>query len=171
MSGGGCGNVQPCGGDLVGTWAITQICLGPIMGDPSCPGDTVSNASATENGTLAFASGGTYTANVSITLMYTEMTPVACIDPSTCADLPAIYAASGAAASCTGTSTCTCSIAAAAPSSAEAGTYAASGTSVTVTPAGGTARSMGYCVQGNSVHFLHFNSSGQVTTEEIAQRQ
>ena len=30
---------------------------------------------------------------------------------------------------------------------------------------------MGYCVQGNSIHFLSFNGAGQVTTEEIAQRQ
>jgi hypothetical protein len=171
-SGGGCGTVQPCGGSLVGTWGITQICVnGPTMGDPNCPGDTVSNVSATETGTLVFASGGTYTANVSSTVMYSEMTPVSCVDPLTCAELADSYAAIGGAATCTGTTVCACMIAIASSGSAEAGTYAASGTSVTVTPSGGTPRAMGYCVQGDSVHFLHFNSAGQVTTEEIARRQ
>ena len=30
---------------------------------------------------------------------------------------------------------------------------------------------MAYCVQGNTVHLLSFNTAGQVTSDEIAQRQ
>ena len=170
-SGGGCGNVQPCGGDLVGTWTITSACLhAPDTADPTCPGYSVSNVSGTETGTLMFAAGGTYTSNVSATASYTEMIPSSCIAPSVCADLPAVYTSLGAAATCTGTTTCVCSVAAASNGS-EAGTYAISGTTVTVTPTYGYPDAMAYCVQGNTVHFLSYNSAGQVTTEEIAQRQ
>ena len=42
---------------------------------------------------------------------------------------------------------------------------------MTITPPSGTPNTMGYCVQGDTLHFLHFNSAGQVTTEEILQRQ
>jgi hypothetical protein len=166
-----CGSVQPCGGSLVGTWTITGVCLNATdTSDPTCPGYALSNLSATESGTLSFASGGTYTANVSATLQYTETIPQSCIDPSTCADIAPTYALLGIAASCTGTTVCTCSIAIASNSS-EAGTYTTSGTTVTSTDSLGYVDTMAYCVQGNSVHFLSYNSAGQVTTEEIAQKQ
>jgi hypothetical protein len=171
-SGGGCGSVQPCGGSLVGTWTINDVCINaPPTTDPSCPGYTVSDVSATETGTLTFASGGTYTANVNTTVSYTEVTPASCIDPATCADLEDSYVASGTPATCTGTTVCTCRITVTATGGGETGTYATSGSTLTVTPSAGNPSTMGYCVQSDSVHFLHFNTAGQVTTEEIAQRQ
>ena len=95
-SGGGCGSVQPCGGNVVGTWAFTQVCVtAPTTTDPNCPGYTVSNLMITETGTMTFASGGTYTSNVTATISYMEMTPSSCITPSTCADLAAGYVAPG----------------------------------------------------------------------------
>jgi hypothetical protein len=171
-SGSTCGSVQPCGGDLVGTWTITGVCVSqPTTTDPNCPGWSVSNVTATETGTLTYAAGGTYTVNFNRTLQYTETTPQSCIDPGTCADLVYTYQLLGAAASCTGTTVCTCSVAVAA-SGAEAGTYVTSGTTFTATDsASGDVDNMAYCVQGNSLHLLSYNSAGQVTTEQTAQRQ
>jgi hypothetical protein len=170
-SGGGCGTTQPCGGSVVGTWAITDVCVtAPTTTDPNCPGATLSNLMITETGTLTFASGGTYSTSISATISYTEMTPATCISPATCADLAAAYVSQGASATCSGTSVCTCTVSLAS-TGAETGTYTTSGTSLTVTPSLGTADTMGYCVQGDTLRFLHFDSAGQLTTEEITQRQ
>lgn len=170
-SGGSCGNVQPCGGDLVGTWTINKACISSLTPDSTCAGDTISNTSATETGTLSFTSAGTYTSNVSLTLSYTEMIPASCISGLTCADLQSQFAIIGATATCTGSTVCTCSISLAA-NGAETGTFTASGTSLTTTSsASGNSSSMGYCVQGNTVHFLHFDTAGQLQTEEIGTRQ
>src|SRR3954469_600761 len=41
-SGGGCGSVQACGGNLVGTWMISNICIDPPdTADPSCSGSSI----------------------------------------------------------------------------------------------------------------------------------
>lgn len=170
-SGGGCGSVQPCGGDILGTWAFTQVCAtAPTTTDPNCPGYTVSNVMITETGPMTFAAGGTYSSNVTATISYMEMTPSSCLTPLTCADLATGYMDQGASATCSGTSVCACTVALA-TTGAASGTYATSGTSLTITPSLSTPNTMGYCVQGNSLHLLHFNSAGQVTTEEILQRQ
>jgi hypothetical protein len=172
MSGGGCGSTQPCGGDILGTWSFTDVCVKtPPAGDSTCPGDTISDFMITEAGTLSFASGGAYTASINATQSYTEMTPSSCISPATCADLAAAYQSLGASATCSGTTVCTCTIALAVNGTA-AGTYTTSGSTLTIMASTGSQPdSMGYCVQGNQVHFLHFNSAGQVTTDETAQRQ
>jgi hypothetical protein len=124
----------------------------------------------TETGPMTFAAGGTYTSNVTATISYMEMTPSSCLTPLTCADLAAGYVDQGASATCSGTTVCACSIALT-TTGAAAGTYTTTGTSMTIIPPSGTPNTMGYCVQGNSLHLLHFNSAGQVTTEEILQRQ
>jgi hypothetical protein len=62
-----------------------------------------------------------------------------------------------ASAHCTGTSTCTCSFTIPAQTSTTAGTYATAGTSITMSPAGGTASTNEYCVKGNELHLLALN--------------
>jgi len=171
-SGNSCGSVAPCGGDVVGTWTISSVCVSePNTVDPSCPGYSVSNVSATESGTLSYTAAGTYSATFARTLQYTETIPVSCIAPSTCDYLPYTYALLGLSASCTGTTVCTCSVAGSGTGS-EAGTYATSGSTLTATDSvSGDIDTMAYCVQGNTVHFLSYNGAGQVTSEQIAQRQ
>jgi hypothetical protein len=166
-----CGGVSPCGGAIAANWSITGVCVnGANMTNPDCPAQTITNVTATESGTLSFAAGGTYTANLSITLSFTDTAPVSCIGATaTCADLQAGYVFIGASATCTGTTVCTCTVALAS-NVAEAGTYTTSGTSLNLTPAGGQADTMGYCVQGNTLRLLHFNGAGLLTTEEVAQR-
>ena len=168
----GCGSVQPCGGDLVGTWTITGIRVNtPSMADPSCPGSGLSNVNATESGTVTYTAGGTYSTNIVGTLTYTETIPQSCIAPAICSDLVYSYSLIGAAATCSGTTVCMCTVAIAG-TGAEAGSYSTSGTSVTRTDtATAGTDTMAYCVQGNTVHFLSFNTAGQVTSDEIAQRQ
>jgi hypothetical protein len=172
-SGQSCGGVAPCGGSLVGSWTLTGVCIdASSLTDPTCPGSSVSNVNATESGTLTFTAGGTYTANVSATLSYTEMVPQSCIAPATCADLAAGYAAFGITATCTGTTVCTCNVAFPSSTSTDSGTYTTSGTTVTSTSStDGDVDVMGYCIQGDNVRFMSFNTAGQVTTEEIGRRQ
>jgi len=171
-SGNSCGNVAPCGGDIVGNWTITGACVSePTTADPSCPGYAVSNVSATESGTVSYTAAGTYSATFTRTLQYTETIPATCIDPATCADLADTYALLGVSASCAGTTVCTCSVATSGTGS-ETGTYATSGTTLTATDTvSGDVDTMAYCVQGNTVHLLSYNGAGQVTSEQIAQRQ
>ena len=168
--GSGCGSVAPCGGSIAATWSITGICVTPqTMNNPNCPGGTLTITGATESGTLSFTSAGTYTANVTATVSIMDTTPSSCIAPATCADLAAAYVAEGASATCTGTSVCNCTIVIAS-SGSEAGTYTTSGTTLTITDSTGEVDSMGYCVQGDTLHLTNFNTAGQVASSETAQR-
>jgi hypothetical protein len=101
--------------------------------------------------------------------------PIACITPATCADLQATYLASPnvQSATCTGTTLCTCVVTSTTPTAvSEQGTYTTSGSTMTTTPAGGTPTSGAFCVQGDTVHIMNLEMTGQMrpTSDQVAQR-
>ena len=59
----GCGAVDPCGGDLTGTWKVLGGCLTPAeFNDPACPLETVRLLTLSYAGTITFNLDMTYTA-------------------------------------------------------------------------------------------------------------
>jgi hypothetical protein len=161
-----CGQVQPCGGDLTGTWSFTNTCLtskGITDGEAaSCAGVTFTVTALSASGTLTFNADMTYTATSLMnggTLDYNV--PASCA--SSCSGLAAnLQAGSGVqSATCSGSSDCSCTVVKAETFS-ETGTYTTSGSTFSLTPTGGGASritgSIGaaspYCVQGTTLHAI-----------------
>src|SRR5579871_1941950 len=59
-----CGTVEPCGGDVIGTWKVENTCLvnGGLMMDASdiCAGATLDTTGISGMGMMTFAADGTY---------------------------------------------------------------------------------------------------------------
>jgi hypothetical protein len=175
-----CANVQPCGGSVAGTWRIVNTCIDQSALNMSvqmfCPQANVSET-AQESGTITFNADMTYTETVSGNATLVENIPASCFPATaTCAGLnnpgqqPPPQQGTTTSVSCTGTAVCTCRITAAITNVTMTGTYATSGTMLTVTPAGSTAQSDGYCVQGNTLHVtstamgMSTGATGQTST-------
>jgi hypothetical protein len=180
-SGGNCGKGSACGGNIVGSWQITSACStgGGSMPNSSCPGETISIDSANESGSIDFAADGTYMATISSTVKETLIVPVSCLSMGgatvTCDQFG--MALSGALMQPDGGSTgtisascsmsganCNCSTTFAFSGQTATGTYATSGTNVTITPNGGPSTIDGYCVQGNTLNLFSSGSSGMMGT-------
>jgi hypothetical protein len=178
---GDCGQVQPCGGDIVGTWKIVSACLnlpdsgaqGVVTIDgQTCEGVTASNADYFVQGTITFDSSMAF--EETLTFFGGSATlsiPASCFPGTTCAELGAqldqdVDAAPGAhSASCTGTTTCVCTgqtVAVGdggtvAPSVSGSGTYAIGGNTLTLTmttDAGIAESSDSYCIAGGELHLI-----------------
>jgi hypothetical protein len=178
---GDCGQVQPCGGDIVGTWKIVSACLnlpdGGALGavtidGQTCQGVTASSPEYTVQGTITFDSSMQF--EETLTLFGESATvsiPASCFPGMTCAELGAqldqgVDAAAGAlSASCTGTTTCECTTQTVPfgdggtgdPSASASGTYTIAGTMLTLTTptdAGIGESSDSYCVAGGELHLI-----------------
>jgi hypothetical protein len=155
-----CDQVEPCGGDVVGTWMLTGGCenTAVIMMNLSttCPGAVINSLSISATGTLAFNSDMTYTGTgVTGTVHATETVPLSCTNATSCATVTA--GASTATVSCSGGTTCTC-VVTGTPTGGildgnTSGTYSIAGTTLTLQNAT-TSDSSDYCVQGTELHFV-----------------
>jgi hypothetical protein len=175
-----CGEVEPCGGDLTGSWVFTNACYtstGIKDGEAaSCAGITLSVTALYASGTLAFASDMTYTATALMnggTLVYSD--PESCHNGLSCSQLATDIQTSGGVQSayCTGSGTCSCTVVKGQTFS-ESGTYTTSGSTFSVTPTGGgtsritgSAGSGSYCVQGATLHLLSTSTMSMGTTGQV----
>ena len=167
IGGPSCG-VGPCGGDVVGTWNVTDICLsrsilmstfaGELMG--SCPGASVGNSDAGPSGLFVFNTDSTYSLDFTMTLSLGMNFPLSCFPAgTTCADLDAAFKQQAAgdpsitSTACAGSGTCACTIVEAPRQITESGTYSVSGSSLLTTPTGGAADTQGYCVKDKNMTF------------------
>jgi hypothetical protein len=182
--GGNCGKATACGGNIVGSWQITSACStgGASMPNASCPGETIAVDSVNDTGSITFNMDGTYMAMLSTSAQETLTVPGSCLATSgaTCNQLgmalngtlaqPDGGAAPGSiSASCTMSgANCTCHVTFSLSGQTAMGTYATSGTNVTITPTGGTATTDAYCVQGNTLNLLSGGSSGMMGTSAPA---
>jgi hypothetical protein len=170
-SGGSCGKVQPCGGNVVGNYNISGACFDSaalsmeIMAD--CAGASISISSFNVSGNASFNADMTYSITETISsASLSEMIPASCLTTSgitvTCAQLDQQIQAVVAqnpdtyqSAHCAGSSSCTCTFALAPQTTSETGTYTTSGAMITTTDNLGTASApTSYCVQGNELHML-----------------
>ncbi len=168
-SSGSCGKVQPCGGNVVGSYSVSVACFDnaaltmEIMAD--CPGASINISGLNVSGNASFNADLTYSITETISASLSETIPASCLTMSgvtvTCAQLdqeiqsvvaqsPGTYQS----AHCSGSSSCTCSFVLAPQATSETGTYATAGTTITTTDSTGTPSSTSYCVQGNELHML-----------------
>lgn len=180
--GGACGTVAPCGGDVVGTWKASDVCItGETTSMTIMPGCTVMiSATPHLTGSATFTSTGTFTSDSSINITTTIAIPAGCLSTTlTCQTIgPAIAMAVGAGASAacsTAGGGCTCTLTEPAQTSMSSGTYATSGDAITTTDSTGTSAisSGNYCVTGNgsTLHLISTSTGtgadGGATTSNV----
>ena len=156
-----CLQVQPCGGDVVGTWRF----LGACVADPSeitsaaprpCTGFALNGVGLSTTGSITFNADLTYTArrwNTSSAANYSE--PLSCAGTDDCAALDTdvrISDGSYLKTTCAGTSVCTCGDTSLQVID-ESGSYTTAGTELQLTgPL--TTRNRTYCVAGTELHVV-----------------
>jgi len=165
-----CGQVQPCGGDLVGRWNMVASCADRAALTSQyameamtswCPIQTLRNFSLSVSGSFVFNSDLTYSVSLVLGGVVDVNVPAACLAGSSCAALTASLQAAIAggtapglvSASCAGSSDCVCHQVTSVPQS-EAGSYTTTETVLNLVPTGGTAQPTNYCVKENTLHFM-----------------
>jgi hypothetical protein len=161
----------PCGGNIVGTWALTPDC--PLFLNPTpnalCPTETFDTSNYHLNETATFNADSTYSVTATVTGSLTIMEPAECLtDAQTCAAanaaLQSEIATQGSivsGGSCTSTASggCQCIEQLNTASAASAsGTYTTGGGTLIVTPTQSSQGTTGspstdqYCVAGNRLY-------------------
>ena len=183
----GCAQVEPCGGDVLGSWKLAAGCINTAALTATiaavCPGASASAAAPTVAGTLTFNSDSSYVATgVSETVAVTEVVPLSCTGQTSCAAFAQTIMDSSTTpvpVTCTGSSTCTCTISASMTAMTESGTYYTAGTTLSTIPTSGTQSNDDYCVKGSALHILSVDTTmnmgpmGQATiaSDIVAQKQ
>lgn len=162
-----CGQVEPCGGNIAGTWNVVTACenSAALASELStdCPGATLSVSDLQVSGSYTFGPDSTFSSTVTESGTVNLSIPVSCTNSQTCAELNAtalngIVDMGSESENCTGSSVCTCTIVVSNAVASARGTYEVSGTNVTLTSNadGGTVNEFmyGYCVQGGTTLHL-----------------
>jgi hypothetical protein len=156
--GGTCPFGGACGGDLVGTWDITEICVpkDAPMTIGICPTDTASTLAVVGGTGALVVTGTSYTLNISATAH--AVYSAACLAPTmaaTCADIEAqLIKSFGGTATCTGTVTTACDCMLTVPQKAEMGTIAITGNTAKFVKQGtleADAVAQDFCVKGTAL--------------------
>jgi hypothetical protein len=158
---GSCGNVEPCGGSLVGTWNVTSECINSMILAPQtqaiCAQATLTDVSISVSGNLTFAADMTYTSHETGTLVITWNVPASCLTGETCDYFASMFATelpAGATFTCTGSAGCSCTEAALVTND-DNGMYGTTGSNLVITSAvSGQTQTGGYCVQGSTLHLI-----------------
>jgi hypothetical protein len=182
---GTCGTVEPCGGNLTGTWTFTAECINSVALQPEaqqiCATASIGSVTANATGTVSFNSDLTYSFSENSTGLISWSIPSSCTGGMTCAAYGA-YVQAGINTGtfiCTGTTTCSCTQTAVA-NVVDSGTYSLSGNNIVLTSAsGGTTMTGAYCVQGGTLHLVTVDTTmnmgpmGQATIDKdvTAQKQ
>jgi hypothetical protein len=184
-TGGSCGQVESCGGDVIGSWSIVQSCgVNDAFVVPeqeffagfcvaSNPAVVFDPGTTTWVGSWSFSSAMSFTQS----LLITEHQSFVCQDGETCSALEAQIQAAQATSpiqsgSCTAVGGgCRCTVVWSALSQQE-GTYTSAGTRLLLTVPGSSATDFNYCVQGNTMHWIaQDNPPPTANAEVVAERQ
>lgn len=190
-SGGSCGKVEPCGGNLVGHWVVSGSCVNKaaLMTDLAdvfatlCPEFSVGTINYKVSGSLTFNTDMSYAFDLMEAADFKLNFPASCVQSvgATCADVQATLADPTdptTSVTCAGTSGCTCTFVTAPSTSSDTGTYTLAGTAAMLTNASGTSGGE-YCVQGNDLHLtevdrtMNMGPMGQATINQdiVAKKQ
>jgi hypothetical protein len=162
-----CGTVEPCGGDLVGTWTLNSECLDAGELNSSlqmayyCPQALVTASTVTLSGTASFTSSLSYTLAANRTANVTFTMPSSCAQGLSCSAFGAYLASAqpaGTSFSCSGTTTCTCNQNST-ESLSDSGTYVLSGSNATLNSTTNGTSTNGYCVQGSTIHLIEVDAT------------
>jgi hypothetical protein len=165
-----CGLVQPCGGDLTGTWKIVATCgtsstAADSFQDSQCP-NAAASADLSITGMVSFNADKSYASDEMLAGSLTISLPTSCLTQngttSTCADETQMFQASIDAggtpfstASCAGTNGgCSCTLVTTPMMNSTAGTWSTAGTTFTIVSSAGKTSTTSYCVQGSYVHVI-----------------
>jgi len=183
-----CGNVPPCGGDVVGEWTFVETCDSAVSVAASkarfatmaaqswCVGQTLVDIEPEASGSLVLDAAGNYSLAIVFGGYLVINYPASCLRGLSCADAQAGFQSqiddgtfqmpAVTSITCTGTSGCVCRAAVDAPR-AETGTYAVSGSALTFTAASGVVVDKSYCVAENKLHILDTTtaSTGQTSID------
>ena len=171
-----CLQVQPCGGNVVGTWSLLGVCFSEryrMKASDSlaavCPGASIDTFDIDVSGTITFNADLTYVSNVHETVSATERIPLSCLGGfASCAEVTSSSPES--TLTCTGTTMCTCH-ASGMPTGDETGTYATSGTSLSMTDPNSTSTDA-YCVEQNRLHVIGIDdTTGEILGDFVGQKQ
>lgn len=181
----GCGTVDPCEGDMTGTWKVLGGCLTPLNFEgTACPQETAQVLSLNYTGSITFNSDMTYTTTDLIeNTSDVETIPSSCLGES-CAqydtEVKTLNMGTGVSGGCTGSTTCTCSFTRALNVFGNVGSYTVLGNDLTFSSDVGTFENYSWCVQGDTLHLLTYEivvndstgvSTTLITTDVVAQRQ
>ncbi len=137
-----CGELSPCGGDVVGTWSFVDSCITSVP-DQGC-GVTLTADNSQTTGTITINADGTYSQNSATTGSVVSNVPAGCLNAgvTSCAMINA------ADITCSGdvAVACECTIDVAGTDNTP-GTYSLAGNAITVD----TDPPAQYCVSGNSL--------------------
>jgi hypothetical protein len=162
-----CGEVQPCGGEIVGSWTIKGACApaptlaGVVAQLEALCGDVVTTTTIDVSGTVVLNADGTYTTSGTDGANATVHVTASCLAQSgmTCDDVGRGVGTASACVSASGA--CDCTLSTPAQSATQTGTYTVSGTSLTLdvmTPAPRTEID-GFCVTGDELHVMNVDTS------------
>ena len=162
-----CGTVSACGGDIVGTWTVTQSCLTATEDLSSNCAGLSADISFSVSGTATYNADHSYTAMVTGGGTTSYHYPSSCIPAgATCVQLGQALMGIGmySSVTCTIDSAGVCNCVAVTPSTSsnETGTYSTSGTTLTTTPSGAVS-SGPYCVHGNVLYQMSGAADGGVS--------
>lgn len=188
-----CGQVEPCGGDLTGTWDWATTCANleaasaVLQQNTGCAGAQVTQSDVALEGSVTFNADGSFTESstrVDNSMIYA---PIYCSTGSTCEEVAAQEAASVApgttflgcedAASSPGAAPdgCACGYETDYGSSTTDGTYAADSPSATLdfySPAyGGYFATYAYCVSGDYMHWTELSANGHIVYDRVGIRR
>jgi hypothetical protein len=153
-------SMSPCGGNIVGTWKVTQSCA-TATDDLSSAGAGCTGASAV----LDITYGGSLTYNADLTFDFSAVTASETVHeqfPSGCSPFGLTCQQLGQTATDAGTPRCStdtqggcvCDSVAMLTSNNPTGTYAVSGGKITTTSTSGKPSTNSYCVQGNVLYLI-----------------
>ena len=185
-----CGDVVPCGGDVVGTWNVTDSCL-TVGGDIDltlfgigCTAAPITGTLAV-TGTLTFDAAGTYTDGTATSGSTQVAMPAACLlvsgTTTTCDRVDPPFSTAGftqkaCTQSASGGCDCTASVEAATGFGAistytsSSGNYTIAGSVMTMDETEGIAYS--YCVSGNTMTLVPtYTTNGTLTGSVVLQKQ
>jgi hypothetical protein len=182
-----CAQVEPCGGDVVGSWSFAGACVNNAAASVTlaaiCPGASISVSSLAVSGSITFNSDLSYSGpSVSVSETATESVPLSCTGQASCAALGT--SSNGMTATCSGTTVCTCRVSSSASGTAagalgSSGTYSISDTTLALQSSSSTSTMGSYCVQGTELHLVSVDATmnmgpmgmATITSDVVALKQ
>jgi hypothetical protein len=166
---GSCKPIAACGGNVLGTWRVSQLCTADLTPQSSsgCAGATTRISGLTASGSYAFNADNTTLDNVHFTFSESSNYPGTCFTEMQCTQLQTVLATES------GVLAATCSYAAIGCSCTfrfdsqitSMGTYQVNGGNITlVAGPQSTPEADTFCVSGNTLTIQNVNANGGVST-------
>jgi hypothetical protein len=178
-TGGECGKIKGCGGDIVGTWTVEELCFSTLdaifpdlQGQAACL-DTIKSSKAKPTGSYTFDKSGNSTVDLTFSVDVETVFSAPClsalagtstkVDAQTCADVEASNQGQQGIAgiSCkVAKEGCSCLITSADLGGRSSGPYSINGSNLVLGSTSGP-----YCVDGDTLHLVKSGSglSGTLT--------